>query len=153
MDLIVAALPPVAAAASADDAAAPRKRLRGRLDKLHRQVLRDAQRFESLEPSAQHRVRKRVKRLRYLGEFVAPLFDQRATERFMERLEPVQEALGAHNDAAVAMAACRDAAAHDGAAWFAVGWLSARHPESAQACRRALEKLAEARPFWKTAKD
>ncbi|MDM0011318.1 CYTH and CHAD domain-containing protein [Variovorax sp. J22P168] len=133
----------------ATEAAGPaRKLIRARLARLHHQVLRDGRRFEDLDSEAQHRVRKRLKRLRYLGEFVAPLFGRRAAQRFIEALEPVQDALGEHNDAAMAMSLYRDIASTDGAAWFAVGWLSASHPASAARCRKALERMAEARPFW-----
>lgn len=138
----------------ADEAPAgsPRKPLRARLSKLHRQVVRDGERFENLEAIAQHRVRKRLKRLRYLSEFAAPLFGQRAAQRYLDELRPAQDALGEHNDAAVAIAAYREAAARDARAWFAVGWLSARQPESAAACREALAKVAHARPFWNESK-
>jgi inorganic triphosphatase YgiF len=152
MDLIVASLPTGGADQPVQAAPAARKPLRRRLSKLHHQVLRDGKRFESLAPAEQHRVRKRLKRLRYLGEFVAPLFGQRAASRFLEALEPAQDALGAHNDAAVAMAACRDTAQLDGGAWFAVGWLTARHPACEAACQKALVRVADARPFWKRRK-
>lgn len=152
MDLVAASLPDGgddADAGPGGKAVSARKALRVRLSKLHRQVMRDGKRFESLGPTEQHRVRKRLKRLRYLGEFVAPLFGRRAAERFLAQLEPAQDALGAHNDAATAMAAYREHAAKDGAAWFAVGWLAANHPASATQCRKALAKLADLRPFWK----
>ncbi len=163
MDLIVASLPPAAEAAAVADAEEaplvekpkvdkpvdPRKLLRARLQKLHHQLLRDGKRFEQLNPVEQHRVRKRLKRLRYLGEFVAPLFGRREALRFLEQLEPAQDALGAHNDAATAMSACRESAGQHGAAWFAVGWLVARHPHSAAACHAALAKVARLKPFWK----
>ncbi|WP_431275321.1 CHAD domain-containing protein [Variovorax ureilyticus] len=129
--------------------ASARKHLRMRLSKLHRQVVRDGQRYETLEPAAQHRVRKRLKRLRYLGEFVAPLFGSRDAKRYLKKLEPAQDALGQHNDNAVAMAAYRDNTAHDGRSWFAVGWLGARQPASAALCREALTEIAKAQPFWK----
>jgi hypothetical protein len=48
------------------------------------------------------------------------------------------------------MAAYRAHAAQDGAAWFAVGWLAANHPASAAQCRKALAKVAELTPFWKS---
>lgn len=130
------------------EARAVRKALAARLSRLQRQLARDGRRFERLAPERQHRVRKRLKRLRYLGEFAAPLFDSKAAARFLARLEPAQDALGAHNDAAMALAACRDQAAQDGAAWFAVGWLAARRGASAAHCRKALVKAARARPFW-----
>ena len=148
MNLIAASLPGAVAAEPGARTPSARKALRARLSKLHRQVLRDGKRFERLEPLEQHRVRKRLKRLRYLGEFVAPLFGRRAAERFLAQLEPAQDALGAHNDAATAMAAYRAHAANDGAAWFAVGWLAAHHGASATRCRKALAKVAELTPFW-----
>jgi CHAD domain-containing protein len=49
-----------------------------------------------------HEVRKQAKRLRYAAEFFAPLFADKPTRRFLRRLEQLQEALGAMNDAAVA---------------------------------------------------
>lgn len=135
--------------ASADDA---RRLLRKRLQHLHKQVLRDGERFESLDTEHQHRVRKRLKRLRYLAEFVAPLFDAQdkdAAERYLKALRPAQDALGDFNDEAVAMALYREATGRDARAWFAVGWFTARHPAGAKACRKALEKIEDAPRFWK----
>ncbi|HJS05609.1 MAG TPA: CHAD domain-containing protein, partial [Variovorax sp.] len=155
MSLIAASLPP---AEPAPDVPLPeqqkakpaRKPLRARLAKLHRQVVREGRHFEALEPAVQHRVRKRLKRLRYLAEFVAPIFGVGRAERYLKELKPAQDALGEHNDAAVAIDAYREAASRDGSAWFAVGWLSARQPQSARECRAALEKIAQARRFWKS---
>jgi inorganic triphosphatase YgiF len=150
MSLIEASLPEEENTGEAPDAPA-RKPLRARLSKLHRQVVRDGRRFDALAVEEQHRVRKRLKRLRYLGEFVAPLFGHGA-KRYLKELRPAQDALGAHNDAAMAIAAYRDAAQRDGRAWFAVGWLAARQPASALKCRDALDKIAGAHPFWKRSK-
>ncbi|WP_307703721.1 CYTH and CHAD domain-containing protein [Variovorax paradoxus] len=137
---------------NSDDA---RRFLRKRLQHLHQQVVRDGERFESLPTEDQHRTRKRLKRLRYLAEFVAPLFadadDEKKTstaERYLNRLRPAQDALGEFNDEAVAMAIYREAAAHDARAWFAVGWFSARHAAGAKACRKALDKIEKAPRFW-----
>lgn len=136
------------------DAGDARRFLRKRLQRLHRQVVRDGQRFESLPIEDQHRTRKRLKRLRYLAEFVAPLFADAddgktsAAERYLKRLRPAQDALGEFNDEAVAMALYREAAARDARAWFAVGWFSARHAAGAKACRKALGKIEKARRFW-----
>lgn len=139
-------------AASAEGGLAPadaRRLLRKRLRQLHRQVVRDGRRFESLPAEQQHRARKRLKRLRYLAEFVAPLFDADKAQRYIERLRPAQDALGAFNDEAVARALYREAAERDPRAWFAVGWFSARRAAGAKACRKALAKIAEAPRFWK----
>ncbi|MFM9923939.1 CYTH and CHAD domain-containing protein [Variovorax sp. H27-G14] len=135
--------------ASADEV---RRLLRKRLQRLHRQAVRDGKRFESLATDAQHRVRKRLKRLRYLAEFVAPLFegnDKDGAERYLKALRPAQDALGAFNDEAVALALYREATVRDARAWFAVGWFSARNAAGAKGCRKALGEIEGARRFWK----
>ncbi|WP_295984754.1 CYTH and CHAD domain-containing protein [uncultured Variovorax sp.] len=137
------------------NADAARRLLRKRLQRLHKQVLRDGERFESLDTESQHRVRKRLKRLRYLAEFVAPLFDEKKEDddgpagRYLKALRPAQDALGDFNDEAVALALYRDAAARDARAWFAVGWFTARREPGAKACRKALGKIEDAARFWK----
>jgi inorganic triphosphatase YgiF len=143
--------PPAPAPLSLSDA---RRFLRKRLQHLHKQAVRDGKRFESLDTESQHRVRKRLKRLRYLAEFVAPLFDadeksSSAAERYLKHLRPAQEALGEFNDEAVALALYREATERDGRAWFAVGWFSARHAVHAKTCRKALGGIDEAPRFWK----
>lgn len=131
------------------DADAARRQLRQQLQRLHARTLRDGERFETLEAEAQHRVRKRLKRLRYLGEFVAPLFDARRAARYLDRLRPAQDALGTFNDEAVAAAIYREAAQRDPRAWFAVGWFSARRAAGARACRDAIAHIGERPRFWK----
>jgi triphosphatase len=132
-----------------DDPDASLRVLRSRLGKLFRQIVRDGKRFDQLTATGQHRVRKRLKRLRYLAEFTGDLFGDKATARFVAHLVPAQDALGALNDEAVALARYRQAAATDPGAWFAVGWLSAEHAGKVQACCEALVGLAEVSPFWK----
>jgi len=149
---IDAETPPTPTPLSLNDA---RRLLRKRLQHLHKQSVRDGKRFESLDTESQHRVRKRLKRPRYLAEFVAPLFDAQGessssvAERYLKHLRPAQDALGEFNDEAVALALYRDATARDGRAWFAVGWFSARHAVHAKACRKALGEIEEAPRFWK----
>ena len=126
-----------------------RKALRERLAKLHKQVVRDGERFTELPVEQQHRVRKRLKRLRYLSEFLSPLYGTQAVERYVEALRPAQDALGEHNDDAVGLEAFSRATAAQPEAWFAVGWLNAQQEASARDCRRALRKVAEAPRFWK----
>lgn len=147
--------PPAPTPLSLNDA---RRFLRKRLQHLHKQAVRDGKRFESLDTESQHRVRKRLKRLRYLAEFVAPLFDAEgksssssAAERYLKHLRPAQDALGEFNDEAVALALYGEATERDGRAWFAVGWFSARQAVHAKACRKALGEIEEAPRFWKKA--
>jgi triphosphatase len=147
IDLAVFSQAEGGSAAGAADAV--RKHLRKRLGKLHRATVADGKHFEALEAVAQHRVRKRLKRLRYLAEFVSPLFGEKAVERYLKHLRPAQDALGLLNDAAVAQGLYRAAVAagvHE--AWFAVGWLESQRAVTACACRKALSKVADAEMFW-----
>ena len=123
--------------------------LRPRLNRMHRRVSADAAAFASLDEATQHRVRKRLKRLRYACEFVASLYPPKAVARYLAALRPAQEALGAGNDLTMALAAYRELTEEDPRAWFAVGWLSARRAQLLQHAVRTLRKLAQARRFWR----
>jgi CHAD domain-containing protein len=125
------------------------KILADRLNALHKKMVKGGDSFESLAVEEQHRVRKQLKRLRYLAEFVGPLFDAKASARYLEHLTPAQDALGEFNDKHVALASYRERTAHDLKAWFAVGWLSATEAEDAKACKKTLSKIANAKKFWK----
>ena len=122
--------------------------LRRGLDKLYAQCVRDGSKFQKLDTTRQHRVRKRLKRLRYLAEFVAPLFGKHETRAFLARLKPVQDALGLYNDELMALERYRGIAASDPNAWFGVGWLSARAQPNAAGCQKAMRDFARARRFW-----
>jgi len=119
------------------------------LRKLREQVLADGAGFEQLDATRQHRVRKRLKRLRYLAEFAAPLYSSRKSAAFVSALKPVQDALGLYNDEQTALAWYRERARADAHAQFAIGWLTARREGQAAACARALRDFSKARPFWK----
>jgi inorganic triphosphatase YgiF len=123
--------------------------LRTRLGKLHKRVSAASKEFETLPIEEQHKTRKRLKRLRYLAEFAAPLFAPKAAKRYLEHLEPAQDALGKHIDIAVALARFRADAESDARALFAVGFLEAYLEKTARAARAALNEVAKARPFWK----
>lgn len=139
----------IAAAEVADiDSAKALKLLRSRLEKLHRQVGKDGQRFQQLDGVSQHRLRKRLKRLRYLAEFVGPLFATRKGREFIAALKPVQDALGLYNDESMALDAYRRLAEREPGAWFGVGWLTARVDANVAQCQRELERFAKAQPFW-----
>jgi inorganic triphosphatase YgiF len=113
-----------------------------------RAVHRDSKGFAQASIEIQHRLRRRVKRLRYACEFLQSLFPGRPTERALKAMRSALEALGHWNDLQVARALCqaRDADAH---AWFALGWLAARQPAQLERCVEALEALDRAPRFWR----
>jgi triphosphatase len=134
------------------DAPAIAAAVRRRLAKLHRQVARDAAHFEQLDEAAQHRVRKRLKRLRYGTEFCAALFDDDAVARYLRALKPAQDALGAAQDLAVARALFEPLAASDPRAAFVLGWIAARRPQLVAQSAETLRAVADAPRFWRGAR-
>ncbi len=146
------ALLAAAQAPPAEDGAAPggalRPVLRLSLDKLLRQLRRDAARFEQLDDAKRHRLRRRAKRLRYALESSAALWPDKALARLLKRLRQAQEVLGEFNDCGVALALYRELAANEPRAWFAVGWLSAHRQALLPPCADAMARLAKQPAAW-----
>lgn len=129
---------------------AARALLARRLDALHRKVRKGGKTFTARSPEDQHRVRKQLKRLRYLAEFVGPLFGRKATRRYLQRLTPAQDSLGVYNDHQVALVRFRRRATEDPRALFAVGWLSATLPTEAVQSQKDLGRIRKSERFWKS---
>ena len=139
-----AATPAEAATETAAEAPASlRRAFSAPLRHLLRQVQRDAARFERLDDAQRHRLRRRIKRLRYATELTLALWPARPAARLLRRLAQAQTPLGDLNDCVVAQAHCRDLATQTPQAWFAVGWLSARRQSLEPACIAALARLAK----------
>lgn len=103
-----------------------------RLDRRHRQVMKQAADLVSLDDEARHDLRKRIKALRYEAAFFAPLWQREDVKAFMRPVKKLQDQLGAINDAATAASVARRAAmeiggdnAHE-AAGFVGGWYTAQ---------------------------
>lgn len=126
-----------------------RHRLRGLLGRLHKQVARDGARFTELSTDRQHRVRKRLKRLRYLSEFAEPLYARKRVARYLDALKPAQDALGEYNDGIMAQALYEELLGSDPGARFGVDWLQSRRANNAKSCRKVLRKLKSRNVFWK----
>lgn len=128
--------------------AAARELITQRLDALHRKVERDGARFTKLPLDTQHQVRKRLKRLRYLAELTGSWWRGDAVRAYLQQLGSAQDALGAHNDVAVAAAAFRSDAQQRPSAWFAAGFLQAHLAVTARVARKALVKAMAQKRFW-----
>lgn len=127
------------------DAEAPGdlKRLaRQRLRRWHKRLVTGCRDFDALDAEALHTLRKQVKRQRYAIEFFAPLLPRKAAARHLQALAAAQQALGEINDLGVARAAYAALVPSDPAAWFAVGWLSARLAQVHAQARDELGPLA-----------
>jgi inorganic triphosphatase YgiF len=138
-----------AESAAPADAMPLRDAARSRLLPLWRRVRREARAFAALDAAGQHRLRKRLKRLRYALEPLAPLLKPRPAARWRHALAAALEALGELNDLDVARALFRAQADIEPAAWFAVGYVAARR-DAAQALATArLAALAEHPLVWR----
>ena len=124
------------------DAKDTRRLLQKRLRSLHSKVRKGAKGFAALPAEEQHRLRKQLKRLRYLTEFVAPALDAEG-ESLLASLQPALVALGKLNDERVAHALYGEIAATDPKAWFGVGWLAARQALTVAACEKAVAHIAD----------
>jgi inorganic triphosphatase YgiF len=122
------------------------------LDRGAKRVRKASRRLGERSPDELHRLRLRVKDVRYAADLAAPLFG-RPARRFAKRAARLQDALGARNDAAAAQARVAQLAgsATDGpaqrAAGFALGWL-ARTPVSQDELEWRRRRLAKAMGFW-----
>ncbi len=95
------------------------------LARHERKALRHAQRIDWADPAARHRLRILVKRLRYACEFFSGTLPEKATRRYLERLEVVQDVLGELNDIAVAGRMLEELGDSQSVA-FIRGWFAAR---------------------------
>ena len=120
-----------------------------RLNRWHRKAAADALGYRELDDAGRHRLRRRVKRLRYAIEFSAALFERKARERYLKRLRALQERLGQIADLTVARASLLADPAPDAAAGFMLGWLDAKREALIDQALPALERFAEAPRFWK----
>lgn len=87
----------------------------------------------ALDPETRHEFRKDMKTLRYLAEFVAPLWPARDSARFLARMQRLQDDLGALNDIAVhargaPLGADLEARARDALSRAEIHWRRLRKP-------------------------
>ncbi|MFW2176702.1 MULTISPECIES: CHAD domain-containing protein [unclassified Moraxella] len=130
-----------------------------KLDKLFNKIAVASSHFADLETEAQHDVRKDLKTLRYVSEFVSPLFAQSNDSKnkkgkvdklnaFLQYLEPAQDVLGDYNDKVVGHAHYVEKAKTDPNALFAVGWFGGQEKSSAEKCAVSLKTVKNAPKFW-----
>jgi triphosphatase len=122
------------------------------LQRTWKKLRKQGRRLDELNIEGRHDMRKRLKQLRYLAEFFAPIFDRdKATGRFVARLKELQEVFGYVNDVHTA-GQLQAISSHNGggsAANYVIGWHEA---EARHVWARALpawKELRRARRFWK----
>jgi inorganic triphosphatase YgiF len=72
------------------------------LSDQHARVLKRGRRFKTLTAEQLHRVRLAAKKLRYVADFLLPLYgDRKSVKRYSRKLADLQEELGSYNDMAI----------------------------------------------------
>jgi inorganic triphosphatase YgiF len=114
----------------------------------HRRLVADAAGFAAAEHAAQHRTRKRLKRLRYATEFLQPLLPARPARRALAVMRVALDDIGAYTDLLLAQLHFRALAEHDTAAWFALGWLAAQSEPRLRRAAKGLQRVAALPKYW-----
>jgi CHAD domain-containing protein len=118
---------------------------------------KQARRLEKASDEQIHRLRIALKKLRYTGEFFAPLYDKDEVVEFGERLSNMQDSLGAVHDVVVAREtlARLTASTHEQndsglsfAAGIVYGWHLDRSTHIFKKSVKRWKKFAATEPFW-----
>jgi len=125
------------------------------LDRLHRKALKQAHGIDWNDAERRHRLRIRMKRLRYACDFFAASFAGAAAQPYGKRLAALQDILGGLNDIAVARRLLAELAPRGSAPELAAAAAHVRHALAARermlvislgAAWAAFEKRP---PFWR----
>jgi triphosphatase len=123
------------------------------LSERHAKALKCGRHFKLLTAEKRHRLRLALKKLRYVGDFLLPLYeDRRAAKRFTRRLAALQEELGCYNDMATTEPLLAELGAESvesaiGAAAIA-GWQAHAMIGVEPGLRSAWRDFTKARPPW-----
>jgi inorganic triphosphatase YgiF len=123
------------------------------LSSQHAKVLKRGRGFKSLAAEKRHRVRLAVKKLRYIADFLLPLYgDRKPVRRYSERLTELQKDLGSYNDMATTaklLAGLTAEASGGGNAAAAITGFQAHAMVGAEAhVRSAWSDFVGAKPPW-----
>ncbi|OTG66572.1 CHAD domain-containing protein [Acinetobacter silvestris] len=118
---------------------------------LHQHIQRDVQNLLEQDITTLHRIRKRLKRLRYSIDFISSLYKSSEVKRYLQTLKPAQDMLGQYNDLILAETFFRNNIKNDPNAWFALGWIAANQQHQLQQAAHYLQIFANIRPFWHSA--
>jgi CHAD domain-containing protein len=116
------------------------------IEERYRKVRNGGRRIDrTSKPADYHRLRIRTKRLRYALQFLAPIYGEGVTALILRTVR-LQNLLGAHQDAEVAVARFEAIVAEEGndlppAAAFAMGEIAERYAKRKAKLRRRFPKV------------
>jgi len=126
------------------------------LEKAHRKLLKRGKGFAVLDPHERHKLRIRIKKVRYASEFFSPLYHVERGENFLVALRDMQDDLGKLNDVESARGLMDGLAGGEAerarriarAGGLVIGWH--RHAAALREKQivRHWHRLKKAEPFW-----
>jgi triphosphatase len=122
------------------------------LQRTWKKLRKQGRRLDELSIEGRHDMRKRLKQLRYLAEFFAPIFDRdKVTGRFVARLKELQDVFGYVNDVHTAgqLQAISSQNGGASAANYVIGWHEAEARHVWARAKPAWKELRRASTFWK----
>jgi inorganic triphosphatase YgiF len=124
------------------------------LDRRRRTARKRGARFAKLGAGERHKLRIALKKLRYTGEFLLCLYDEKKARRYLKRASALQDRLGTANDVATAERLVQELGA-DGDATLAqaagklLGWHRRGLADADDGIRREWRHFRAAQPFWR----
>jgi inorganic triphosphatase YgiF len=125
------------------------------MDRLDRRLRRRSRRFQDIDATARHDLRKQAKKLRYAAAFFSEAFPEhpKRRDRFIAVLRALQDELGELNDLAVARAVALKAVGRRSgelafAAGLEVGRLTKAEAAVVDAANSAFKSYRKVKGFW-----
>lgn len=118
------------------------------LDKVQKDTKKLALNFMSIQDEQRHKLRKRLKRLRYSLEFFKDFCDQKRYKDYLKSLGRVSESLGNYNDICVALDKSEQLLTADSNILFAMGWLKAEQTRTRSECNETLQRFYKLKKVW-----
>ena len=128
------------------------------ISRRRRKIAAAGRRFDDMSEDERHRLRIRVKRLRYAVDLLGSLFARRRVERWLKALTDLQDALGALNDIVLGRRLLARLTANSGsaaaaerhyAAGLVIGWHAHRVRKREKNLKKTLHKFAALPPLVK----
>ncbi len=128
--------------------------------KRHAKVLQRGRHLEKLKPAKRHKLRIRLKKLRYAADFFACFYKKKNIRPHQKRISELQDLLGHLNDANVARTLIEDVLATEGgrdpatsaglayAGGAVVGWHTEHGAATMKTLTKRWKKFTKLKPFW-----
>ena len=125
-----------------------KKRIIAMLDSTFRDTKKQAAHFKTIDDLKRHRLRKKLKFLRYSLEFFGDFCQRNKRSKYLKVMATALESLGNYNDICVAIHELGPSVEKHSQHWFAMGWLSAEQNRVREQSNENLKSLYSLKKIW-----